>query len=98
MFIRELRQLKRQTKPQWLIIWDFNLIYKLQDKNNGRVNRGLMHRFKRAIDHLEVKEINLVGRNFTWSNGQDPPTLSEIDIGFCTQAWEDWHANPILQA
>jgi hypothetical protein len=74
MFIRELRNLKNQTKPQWLILGDFNLIYKLQDKNNGRVNIGLMHRFKRAIDHLEVKKISLVGRKYTWSNGQTPPS------------------------
>jgi exonuclease III len=98
MFIRELKQLKNRGKPQWLILGDFNLIYKLQGKSNGRVNRGLMHRFKRAIDHLEVKEINLVGRKFTWSNGQIPPTMSRIDRGFCTTTWEEWHPNPILHA
>jgi hypothetical protein len=38
---------------------DFNLIYKDQDKSNGKVNRNLMLRLKRIIDHLEVKEINL---------------------------------------
>jgi hypothetical protein len=41
---------------------DFNLILKAQDKNNGRVNRALMSRFRRALDHLEVKEIDLVGK------------------------------------
>jgi exonuclease III len=59
------KNLKNPTKPQWLIFWGFNLIYKLQDKNNAMVNRGLMHRFKTTIDHLELKEISLVGRKFT---------------------------------
>jgi hypothetical protein len=44
MLIRELRQ---QAKPHWLILGDFNLIYKVQDKNNAITYRGLMSRFKR---------------------------------------------------
>jgi hypothetical protein len=96
--IRELRHLKQQVRSQWLILGDFNLIYMLQDKNNDRVNRDIMLRFKRAIDYLEIKEINLVGKKYTWSNGQVPPTMSRIDRAFCTPAWEDWHAAPILQA
>jgi hypothetical protein len=84
--------------PHWLILGDFNLIYKIQYKNNGRINRGMMTRFKRAIDHLEIKEINLVRRKFTWSNRQNPPIMSRIDRAFYSPAWEDWHANPVLQA
>jgi hypothetical protein len=68
MFIRELRQLKQGAMPEWLILADFNLIYKIQDKNNGRINKQMMSRFRRALDYLEVKEINLVGKKFTWSN------------------------------
>jgi hypothetical protein len=68
MFIRELRQLKQGAMPEWLILADFNLIYKIQDKNNCRINKQMMSRFRRALDYLEVKEINLVGKKFTWSN------------------------------
>jgi hypothetical protein len=68
MLIRELRQLKQGAMPEWLILADFNLIYKIQDKNNGRINKQMMSRFRRALDYLEVKEINLVGKKFTWSN------------------------------
>jgi hypothetical protein len=32
MFVRELRQLKHSALPGWLLIEDFNLIYKDYDK------------------------------------------------------------------
>jgi hypothetical protein len=48
------------------------MMYKPQDKNNGILNRSLMARFRRALNLLEVKEIDLVGRKFTWSNNQSP--------------------------
>jgi exonuclease III len=68
MFIRELRNLKQTAKPQWLILGDFNLIYREQDKNQGRLNRRIMTSFRRALNYLEVRELNLLGRKYTWSN------------------------------
>jgi hypothetical protein len=68
MFIRELKQYP--LPPKWLIIGDFNLIYKDEDKSNGRLNKNLMLRFRRAINFLGIKEIQLVGRKFTWSSSQ----------------------------
>jgi hypothetical protein len=64
---------------QWLIVGDFNMIYKEQKKNNGRLNRRLMSRFRRTLNYLEVKEMELVGKQYTWSNNQVVPTLSRID-------------------
>jgi hypothetical protein len=57
-----------------------------------------MLRFRRALNHLEVKEIELTGHKFTWSNGQQNPTLSRIDRACCYPHWEDLFPNPILQA
>jgi exonuclease III len=53
LFIRELRQLKQTTPQSWLIMGDFNLVYKDEDKNSGNLNRTLMHRFIRALNFLE---------------------------------------------
>jgi endonuclease/exonuclease/phosphatase family metal-dependent hydrolase len=79
MFIRELKGLKHSTSDNWLLMGDFNLIYKEEDKNTNRLNRRLMLRFRRASNHMEVKEVNLTGRRYTWSNGQQNPTLTRID-------------------
>jgi exonuclease III len=97
MFIRELKEIKQAAKPQWLVLGDFNLIYKDQDKSNCRINDRLMLRFRRALNFMEVKEVELVGKQFTWSNNQQTPTMSCIDRVFCTPAWEDLYSNPILQ-
>jgi exonuclease III len=97
MFIQELKQLKQQTLSRWLIIGDFNLIYKDEDKSNGRLNRNLMLRFRRAINFLGIKEIQLVGRKYTWSSSQAAPTMTKIDRAFCTPDWESIFQQLILQ-
>jgi exonuclease III len=98
MFIRELKGLKHSTSDNWLLMGDFNPIYKEEDKNTNRLNRRLMLIFRRALNHMEVKEVNLTGRRYTWSNGQQNPTLTWIDRVFCTPQGEEIFPNPILQA
>jgi hypothetical protein len=56
-FLKELKGLKHSVKPKWHIMGDFNMIYKEQDKTNGRLNRRLMSRFRRALNYMEVKEL-----------------------------------------
>jgi hypothetical protein len=41
-FLAELENIQVSLKPAWLIIGDFNLIYKASDKNNNRLNRAMM--------------------------------------------------------
>jgi hypothetical protein len=57
-----------------------------------------MNSFRRTLNFLEVKEVELVGRNYTWSNNQAHPTLTRIDRAFCTLPWEDMFLNPMLHA
>jgi exonuclease III len=97
MFLKKLKHLKHMALPLWLIMGDFNLIYKGQDKNNTRVNRGLMNRFRKTLNNLKVKEIQLIGKRYTWCNRQVNPTMSRIDRAFCSTAWEDQFSNPIVQ-
>jgi hypothetical protein len=96
MFIRELKRLKPSALPKWLILGDFNLIYKEEDKSSDMLNRRLMLRFRRTLNHLEVKEVQLVGRKYTWSNLQQMPTMTHIDRAFCTPDWEETFTNPLL--
>lgn len=41
-FIEELKNLKSKVTEKWLLLGDFNLIYKAADKNNNRLDRRLM--------------------------------------------------------
>lgn len=58
---------------------DFNLIYKMINKNNSNLNRRLMSLFRDALSECELKEIHLPNRKFTWSNEQQSPTLIKLD-------------------
>jgi hypothetical protein len=67
-FLSHLRRVKPNDDSSWLLLGDFNLIYKASDKNNRKLNLRLMSRFRRALDFCELKEISLQNRKYTWSN------------------------------
>lgn len=90
-FLRELENLAATCSGSWVICGDFNLIYQVQDKNNNRLNRRLMRRFRRTIDDLQLAELHLHGRLFTWSNERIRPTLERIDRVFATVSWLERH-------
>lgn len=98
LFLGELKSLKGQVLTEWLIVGDFNLIYKAEDRSNNRLNRNLRNRFKQAIDEIQLMEIDLRGRRFTWSNEQDHPTFTRIDRFFGTPEWHLLFPNLDLQA
>lgn len=50
------------------MIGDFNLILEARDKSNNNLNRRMMAAFRDAVQDLGLKELNLRGRKFTWSN------------------------------
>jgi hypothetical protein len=66
-FIDELRGLKNMVLDAWLLLGDFNLITKASDKNNLNINRRLIDKFRAARDFLELKDMRMNGRRFTWS-------------------------------
>jgi hypothetical protein len=81
-FLQEIRQIKAARIGPWLLCGDFNLIYKVEDKSNGHLNRHLMGKFHRLLQDLELSELHLHGRLYTWSNEQVHPTLESIDHAF----------------
>ena len=55
-----------------MVIGDFNLIYRDEDKNNANYNRAMMGGFRRFINDLALKEIPLHGPS---TRGQTSKTL-----------------------
>lgn len=66
-FMQELREIRATCQGPWLLMGDFNLIYKVEDKNTGNINRALMGRFLGLINDLGLKELFYMGGN---SHGQ----------------------------
>ena len=71
------------------------MILQARDKSNSNLNRRLMGAFRDLIQDLHLKELNLRGRKFTWSNDR---THTRIDRAFCTVAWDLMKPNVFLQA
>jgi hypothetical protein len=60
----------------------------------------MMGRFRRWIEEMEVNEIPLHGRKFTWSSSPSnaSPTLVKLDRVFCSLDWEEMFPDCILQS
>jgi len=97
-FLEELREVRSHCSGPWMLAGDFNMIYSAEDKNNDNVNRALMGRFRRFVNDMELKEIPLLGRRYTWSNERASPTLVKLDRVLCTGDWEDIYPDCVLQS
>jgi hypothetical protein len=87
---------RKTSQLAWLFLGDFNLICSNQDKNNGNIDRCMISHFRRALNHMVVKEIPFTGKKFPWSNDRNSPTMTRIDHAFCTVQWEESHMDPIM--
>jgi len=94
-FLRELREVKTVVGDRWLVIGDFNLILRAEDKSNANLNRRLMAEFSNTLNFLELKELKLRGRKYTWSNDV---TQTRIDRAFCTVDWDLMLPDSTLEA
>jgi hypothetical protein len=52
----------------------------------------------RYLNDLELKESNLLGRQYTWSNERDAPTMAKLDRWFGSVEWDEMHPDASLLA
>jgi hypothetical protein len=81
--LEELKAIKPENNTRWLLLGDFNLIYKAADKNNRRLHHRLMQQFREVLSECELHEIHLQNHKFTWNNERHQPTLIRLDRVFC---------------
>ena len=86
-FLNELLQFREANHGPWLLCGDFNMIYQAEDKNNDRLDRRNMRRFRAFINTAHLQEIALVGRRFTWSSERERPTLERLDRFLASVDW-----------
>jgi exonuclease III len=97
MSMQEIKDIRQTVDDRWILMGDFNLIYCASDKSTGLVNIRLMNRFRQLLEEIEIKEIHIHGRKFTWSSGTNSPTQTKIDHVFVTKEWELLYPNCHLQ-
>lgn len=95
LFLQELRHVKQAVSDNWLLIGDFNMILSAEDKSNANLNRRIMGAFRNLVNDLELKELQIKGRKFTWSNDT---TQTRIDRAFCSIEWDLMLPNCALTA
>ena len=81
-----------------MVAGDFNLLVNPEDKSNERINHRMMDKFRSKLNSLELKEVYLNGRRYTWSNERVNVTLEKVDHVFCTASWEELHPTCFLSA
>jgi hypothetical protein len=84
LFLCELKDVRDLHPGPWVVAGDFNLIVDAADKNNANLNHHMMGKFRRLLAEVELKELYLNGRRFTWSNERERATLERLDRVFST--------------
>ena len=70
----------------WLVVGDFNLLRKPKDRNREGADLNEIFLFNEAINKLDLIELPLHGRQFTWTNKQFPPLLERLDWFFTSNS------------
>jgi len=68
-----VREIDMPPEIDWLIVGDFNLIRRPDDRNRDGADPNEMFLLNEAINNLGLIELPLHGRQFTWTNKQFPP-------------------------
>jgi len=86
-FLEWLKSIQMPDNMDWLILGDFNLIRRPENRNKEGGNIMEMFLFNEAISALGLNEITLQGRKYTWSNKQASPLLEKLDWAFTSNSW-----------
>lgn len=97
-FLGELRATMNAKPGPTICVEDFNLICQAADKSNTWINRRMMNAFRRFISDMELKDLYLHGRSFTWSNEQQHATKVKLDRVLFNEGWHDLFPSCLLQA
>ena len=88
-FLSELvRACTRCGDLPFLVGRDFNIIRNPSGKNNSRYNNKWPLLFNAIIETLNLRELDLTGRKYTWANYVEVPTYEKLDRILVTTDWE----------
>lgn len=87
LFLNWFKHIHMPAGTDWIILGDFNLIRKSEDRNRPGGDLADVFSFNAAISQLGITEIVLQGRKYTWSNMQPSPILEKLDWVFTSSSW-----------
>jgi endonuclease/exonuclease/phosphatase family metal-dependent hydrolase len=86
-FLSWFKNIGMPDSQSWIIMGDFNLIRKPENRNKAGGDNSMMMAFNDAIRKLEIIELPLYGQEFAWTNKQQHPLLERLDWFFVSHAW-----------
>lgn len=87
VFVDWIKNLHMPMETDWMILGDFNLMRKPENRNKPGGSQQEMFWFNDAISVQGLSEIELQGRKFTWSNLQPSPLLEKLDWIVMNSTW-----------
>ena len=87
-FLRELVNLVKDNPYPIIIGGDFNLLRFPHEKSRGRFDNRWPILFNDVIDSLSLREVSMVGRQFTWANSLPETTYEKLDRVLMDSDWE----------
>ena len=87
-FLYEMVNLAKDNPHPFIIGGDFNLLRYPFEKSRGRFDNHWPLLFNAVIDSLDLREISMVGRQFTWANSLPEPTYEILDRVLMDTDWE----------
>jgi hypothetical protein len=87
-FLSELVHMCSTESEPLLVGGDINIIRSPCEKNNNRFNDRCPSLFNAIINNLDLRELVLSGRQFTWTNNLQIPTYEKLDKILVSTEWE----------
>jgi hypothetical protein len=87
-FLAEFAKLCNKCTRAAVIGGDLNIIKKTSKKNKPRILPRWNHIFNSIIQVNGLKEIRLLGRQYTWANNLPDPTFEKLDRVLVTTEWD----------
>ena len=88
-FLHWFKNIQMPAEVYWLIVGDFNLIRKPENRNKPGGDLTNMFLFNEALSALGLVKLPLYGKQFTWTNKQASPLLERLDWFFTSQSWSN---------
>lgn len=87
-FLTKFVQMLGSNNLPFVIGGDFSIIRKSSERNKKKRLTKWTFYFNAIIEHWALKELELSGRSFTWSNNQKDPLFENLDRILVSHVWE----------
>lgn len=95
LFFQELREVRTDTGTPWIVCGDFNTTLEVNDRNSASADWRWPLAFTNLISELELQDIRMRGRRYTWSSSRQRPAMAKLDRFLVSADWSARYPNPI---